>query len=368
MSEAAKAQQGRGAAPTLTPIQGGKNGGGGSGSISRAQRAAVVIAMLGENAARPIVDKLDDQALAQVSSALETVQYLAREELAEIVIDFLQHLRAQSGSFRGGPDRARAIVSGLLDDQRFGLIFGESPQETAGEDRNSTWVQLERQDPKKTAAYLNGLTPNLIALILRKLDVSVSSEIVAHLEDEKLDPMIGSLVESDHSDAEVDSVIARMVDIEFLHSEQEEDGEEDNAHLESIGELLSLVPSDRRERMMAFLKSEHESKLESIEKVIFTIEGLAEMLPRSAVPVVFRELGEDTMVRLLSTLKGSTASVQEYLLGNISSRLADQYRDQLKDAKAVTPEETETIQREFLTALMSLKRRGLITLEKPPAA
>ena len=42
-------------------------------------------------------------------------------------------------------------------------------------------------------------------------------------------------------------------------------------------------------------------------------------------------------------------------------------RDQLGDVKAVSPEEAEMIQREFLTSLMGLKRRGMIILEKPPA-
>lgn len=367
MSTAAR-QQTAPAKGHLTPVQGGAGGGSRVASISRAHRAAVVIAMLGEGAARPIVDKLDDRALAQVAEALSEVKYLAREELAEIVIDFLQHLRSQSGSFRGGQLRAREIVAGLLDNNRFGSIFGDAlPDAEDAAPRDGTWGRLERLDPKKTAAYLDKLTPNLIALILRKLDVSVASEVVAHLDDAKLDPMIGSLVETDQSDPEIDAVIARMVDIELLNNSDEAADEDDNSHLEAIGELLSLVPSDRRERMMAFLKTEHEGKLESIEKVIFTIDGLSEMLPRASVPVVFRELGETVMVRLLATLKGSSASVQEYLLGNISSRLADTYRDQLGDVKAVSSEEAEAIQREFLTSLMGLKRRGMITLEKPPA-
>ena len=339
------------------------------GSISRAQRAAVVIAMMGETAAKPIVDKLDDQALAEVASALETVSYLTRQELAEIVIDFLKHLRSTSGAFRGGPERARQIVTGLLDDNRFGTIFGQSGGEGAatGAPDGSTWARLEKRDPEKVAAYLSGLTPNIIALILRKLDVSVSSEIVTHLDEEKLDPMIAQLVESNESDPEIDSVISRMIDIEFLNN-QSDDAGEDTAHLETVGEMLSLIPGDRRERLMAALKGSHEDKAASIERVIFTIDGLPDMLQRNGVPVVFRELGEDRMVRILSTLQGSSASVQEYLLGNISSRLADQYRDQLNDAEPVSPEEGETIQREFLTSLMSMKRRGMIVMEKPAAA
>ena len=343
---------------------GGKDSG--APAITHAQRAAVIIAMLGEGAARPIVEKLDDAALAQIAEALESVSLLAREELAEIVIDFLQHLRRTSGSFRGGRDKAREIISGLLDESRFSQIFGEGPVAAASapSDRLGTWGRLERHDPEKVAAYFDGLTPNIIALILRKLDVSVSSEIVSHLNEAKLDAVIGQLVEAEAPDPQIDAVIARMVEIEFLNNQDEAGGEEDDSHLESIGELLSLIPSDKRERLVAFLNESHETKMKSIEKVLFTIEGLPEMLPRQSVPVVFRELGEDTMNKVLVSLKGGAESVSEYLLGNISSRLADQYRTDVADASPLSPEAAETEQRQFLTALMSLKRRGLIVMEK----
>ena len=357
--------------PQVTPGRGTFSAGKGAnaetriGSISLAQRAAVVIAMLGEAAARPIVDKLDDRAMEQVSAELRNIQYLDREELAEIVIDFLQTLHSQSGAFRGGPSRAREIVAGLLDDNRFGNIFGENGASAASsEPGDDTWSRLEKQDPKKTAEYLNGLTANLIAIILRKLDVSVASEIVAHLDDDKLDPTIGSLVETGQVDSEVDMVVSRMINIEYLNNGQDDADEEDNSHLEAIGELLSLVPGDRRERMMSFLKTSHEGKLESIERQMFTIESLPDILPRNAVSVVFREQDEKNLVQLLATLTGGSAKVQEYLLGNISSRLADSYRDQIGDVKIASPVEAEAIQREFLTSLMNLKRRGVIALQK----
>ena len=355
-------QQGR---ANIAPAAGGSSG---AGTITKAQRAAVVIAMMGEAAARPIVSKLDDRAMAKVSAALRSIQYLDRAQLAEIVIDFLQHLRSQDGSFRGGPNRAREIIASLLDENRLGKVFGDLPVDEEDDmpalPMDDTWGRLEREPPAKTAEYLNSLTPNLIAIVLRQLDPSVASEIVAQLEDGKLDPTIGALVETDHVDPEIESVVSRMIRMQFLNQSNAASAEEDNSHLEAVGELLSLVPAGKRDRLMTFLKSEHGGKLESIERQIFTIDSLPEILPRSGVPTVFRELDETTLVTFLATLKGDTAKVQEYLLGNISSRLADQFRDLLGDVKPVSPEQAEAIQRDFLMAIMTLKRDGVIALQK----
>jgi flagellar motor switch protein FliG len=362
MSEAA-----RKTGSNVTPLRPKQVGGAGKAiNVPPARRAAVVIAMLGQTAAKPIVDKLDDAALAQVAAELEAVSYLGREELTEIVMDFLQTLRQTTGAFRGGKSKAREIVTGLLDESRVDHVFGQAaPKKQAKPEAeiSDVWERLEKRKPEAVAEYLNRLTPNIISIILRRLDVSFASEIVGNLTEGKLDASIGYLVGSTQSDPEIEAVVGQMIEIEFLNQAVDDDVEE-TGDMEPVGELLSLLSSDRRDRLMSFLKIEHTDKFVSIEKLMFTIENLAEMLPRQSVPVVFRELGEDRMTPLLSTLTGPLDALQEYLLSNISSRLAVQYRDALGDEALKPVKDVEAEQRGFLTALMSLKRRGLIVIEK----
>jgi len=171
------------------------------------------------------------------------------------------------------------------------------------------------------------------------------------------------MVETRKPDPGVDQVLGRMVEMEFLNVEQEV-AEEDGENLTAVGELLSLISAEKRDSLVAFLRSKHEDKLKGIEKSIFTIEGLPDLLPKNAVPVVFREVDQSFLLKLLTSLQGAHAPVADFLLGNISSRMADQYRDDLSDAKQLAEEEAESVQREFLNILMGLKRRGLIKLER----
>ena len=338
-------------------------------SVTPSQRAAVIIAMLGEAAAKPIVEKLDDVALAKVVSAMESISYLPREELVEIVIDFLTHLRSSTGALRGGPSRARELMGGLVNEQRLSTVLGgerpADPEAVADTpiQGGDVWARLQQKEPEAIAQYLSGLTPNIIALILRRLDSAKASDVLTHLDDEKLVPMMGYLVDSEKPDPGIESVISRMIEMEFLNAAQEAAGES-TEHLETIGELLSLIPDGKRESLVQFLKTEHEAKLRSIEKAMLTIESLPEILPRSAVPVVFRELEQETVQKIVGGLQASHPPVAEFLLGNISSRMADQIRDELEDFKPLSPIEAETMQREFLSTLMGMRQRGLITIEK----
>lgn len=338
-------------------------------TITPAQRVAVIIALLGEGAAKPIVEKLDDAALAKVAAALQDISFIARDEMVSIIVDFLSHLRKSNGAMRGGREKAREVLSGLLDAERLAAVMGEEApggsSETSPEvATESPWVRLAKKEPRQIAHYLDGLTPNIIALILRKLDVSISSEVLGHMNGDKLDATMGFMVEGHMHDPGIDLVLARMIEMEFLNTEQ--GGlEEDNEHLSEIGELLSLIPAEKRDSLVKFLESTHQDKLKLIQQSMFTMEALPTILPITAVPVAFREMDEETTIKLLVSLKGNYSAVSEFLLGNISARLADKLRDELNDAKDLSPAQAEAVQRDFLSSLMSLKRRGLIELVKP---
>ncbi len=337
-----------------------------AGGITPSQRAAVIIALLGEEAAKPIVEKLDDAALAKVVTALEHISVLAREELVEIVIDFLTQLRQSAGSMRGGRERAREVLSGVVDPNRLTLLFGgPAPDAGQGDDQGGdVWSRLRQREPRQIAEYLGRLSPNIIALILRRLDAGVSSNILCMLPDEKVSPTLGHMVESAKVDPGIDSVIERMIEMEFLNN-QDVAAQSDDSHLETIGEVLSLIPDQKRDNLVSFLRAQHETKLPIIQKGLFTIESLPEILPRNAVPVVMREVDNAVLVKLMKSLGEGSSPVTEYLLSNISSRLAEQMREEVKAAPALSQEQAEAVQREFLTLLMDMKRRGLITIVRP---
>ena len=343
-------------------------------NVTPALRAAVIIALLGEGAARPIVEKLDDAALARVVRELETIHVLPRDVLIEIVIDFLGHLNSNNGALRGGRERAREMMGTVIDPRRLSLIMGEHQPEEEDEPAAyvstadaAVWTRVQKKEPRLVAEYLSRLTPNLISLILGKLDVSFTSDVLCFLDEAKLAPVMGCMVQADKPDPGIESVIARMVQMEFLNAAQAVE-EDDTAHLEAIGELLSLIPSSRRENVVQFLKTEHEGKLASIEKAILTIESLPDMLVRNSVPVLFREIEDTTITKVLGILQDSKPEVADYLLGNISSRMADQFRDNLEGFRAPPAEEAETILRDFLSTIMGLKQQGLVTLQKAEKA
>lgn len=331
-----------------------------------AQKAAIVIAVLGPDAARPIVDKLDNAALAKVADALAEIPFLPRDRLRDVVIDFLENLQQAEGSLRGGATRAREIIGSLVDAARLDAILGR--QDPDADDAGlSVWKRLESRDAKKVAAYLQRLSPNLIAIVLQRLSVEKASDIARQIDDEKLRPTFSHMLSGKKLEPGIESVIQRMIEVEFLNNSTSNESDS-TSHLEAIGELLSLIPGGKRETLVDFLRAHFEEQLFVIEKGLFTIEGLPDMLEPSSVPVLFRELGQPRMAEVLAALGAGFEDVSNFLLGNISSRMADQIREEVAARPKLDADTAGDVQREFLGQLMALKRAEAIIVKRPTKA
>lgn len=344
-------------------------------NVTPSQRAAVVVAMLGEDAARPIMDRLDDQAVINIAESLESINFLAREQLIEIVLDFLQHLRKHKGAMRGGIESTKEFMTSVLDEPRLQIIYGggevpleeQVPEPENKEDFSRLWQKFAAREPAHIVKYLSGLTPNIIALILRNVDATLCAELICLLPEELQTKVLGEMVDPPPPSYEIDSVIARMVRMEFLLVPEEDDDDGD-AHLASLGEMLSLMPNERRSSLMTYVQQSHAGKAEPIQKGMFEISDIPVMLNRNHVPVLFKEIEQLTMLNVLSCLQAEYPDVAKYFLSNISNRMADQLKGELERMKAPGQQASEEIQKEFLMQMMAFKRDGLIDLVRPEPA
>ena len=335
--------------------------------IPPAQRAAIVIALLKEDAARSVLEKLDEQALKRVQDSLEDVSLMPQEQVTQVVMEFLSSLRGTSGALIGGQVNTKELIQGIFN-ARFGpseaeleSVEDEAETVTDTSDTGSVWERVASKPANQIAEYLGPLTPNLIARILRKLPNALASEVISDLPENKLEPVLGVLVHAEDEDQAIDGILSRMIEMEFLNSEQGAE-EEDESYLESVGEMLSLIPSGKRDTLFAFLQREHEAKLVSIQKSVFTLEDLPDTLPRESVPVIFREVVMEEMVTFLTAMQGDAQAAMDHMLSNTSSRMAEQYQDEISNAPQMSEEEVEATRRAFLSKLLELKRQGAITV------
>ncbi len=332
-----------------------------AGNYSAAERIAVVITVLGEGAARPILERLDDAVLADVQAAIARLPSIPVQDMALIIRDFTRRAQTSSSDLMEKGALARKLISEITIQRHGGQSTGADGGAALSNDGDDVWVQFAKAPAARVGSYLNSLPPNVISMIVRKMEPPQAADVLCHLDPSKARPVLGFMVQPAPDDPRMDRVLERMIRLEFLNT-KDDSVAEDAAHLGNVGEMLSLIPAGKRSELVDFLKTNHQAKLDGIQKSLFTMEALPDMLPRNAVPVLFRELDTPTITRLIKSLEPQYTAVIDFLLANISSRLANQVREDMAAMQSVGSVEAETLQRDFLSLLMRLKRSGGIDL------
>jgi flagellar motor switch protein FliG len=334
-------------------------------NYAAAERIAVVITILGEAVARPVLEKLDDATLAEVQVAISSLPTIPIADMGQIIREFTRRAQNASGDLIEKGKQARKLISEittLRQGPAFEWIVPEGAgMGFAGDALDDVWDEFSKAAPARIGAYLNGLPPNLVSMILRKLAPPLAADVLCHLDAPKMRPVLGFMVQGAVQDPGIERVLERMIRLEFLNTHEEIAGE-DAAHLGNLGEMLSLIPAGKRNELVDFLKENHQTKLDGIQKSLFTMEALPDMLPRNAVPAIFREMDTPSITRLMKSLEPDQTAVIEFILANISSRLANQVREDMAAMQSVSGVEAETLQRDFLSLLMRLKRSGAIEM------
>ncbi len=141
--------------------------------------------------------------------------------------------------------------------------------------------------------------------------------MLTRLDSEKLQTVLERLIQTEEEDSAMDTILARMVELEFM-AEGGGDSDADIKHYESVAEILSLIPSGKRDGLFEYLRREHEDELRSIQRSLFTIDTLPNILNPKSVPVLFKEIDAVEMINYMSAINTINAEVSDFILSNIS--------------------------------------------------
>ena len=98
-----------------------------AGNLSQVQKGAIIIAMLGPENAKPIIEAIDDRQMRAFVKAMQGLNLVPRPVLLATVADFIADMKQRSGGLRGGEKQARELAESLLDDERVSKLFGAPP-------------------------------------------------------------------------------------------------------------------------------------------------------------------------------------------------------------------------------------------------
>jgi flagellar motor switch protein FliG len=327
--------------------------------LSSAQKAAIVLASLPRETAAAIVAEVGDAHLRAFVHAVSEMKSVPAQTRLVIAQEFIAEVLRRKEDLPGGSSEAHRILAEITDAARTERVLGSG--QAAKPDLADLWRQAGELPTDRLLAYLREQRPPSIAAILANLPSEKAAEVLSAAAPEFSKLAIASIARFSAPDPEITEAIATAIKQELLKAKNADDSVATPS--EPATAIFDLLPSSLREGLIAHLESEDAPMAAAIRRTLLTFEQLPNRLTEAGVSALFRAADRDALMRALKHSETSARAAFDFLLANISKRMADQFREDLAAIPASPADEGEAAQRAIISTLKRLEKSGEIKLK-----
>lgn len=331
--------------------------------LSLPQRAAIILVSMGPEYAAPIAEKLSDAHLRKFVEALKQLHEVPREVMLAVVADFVVKVNGRKNTLLAGPDKAMDMAEKVLDSDRLKRLSAATmPKATLGS-QSDVWDALAQKPVEQIEEFLLKQKAEISTFIISKLPTGLAGEILSSVPAETSVAYVKILSENREVAPFAQRAIEKLVRKNCLEVAEVATND---AAIDYTAELLSMVSKDKRDKLLEDLEKSDEQRAKAIRKGMLTFEDLPVRLPTSAIQIIFKDYPKDDLLLALQAgEKESTESV-EFLMANISQRMAERMKEDIETLPELTPAESDKAINNFMSFVTALHRSEKIILVKAP--
>lgn len=329
--------------------------------LSRKQKAAVVARfLLSEGAELSFVD-LPEDLQAALTQQMGAMRVIDRATLAAVIGEFATELEQIGLSFPRGLVDALGQMDGRISPQTAARLRREAGVRQLGD----PWVRLRTLPPEAVLDLLEGESTEVAAVVLAKIDTARAAEILGRLPGDRARRLTYAM-------SQTDAVTPDAVDRIGLSLAAQLEDVPQKAFAETpdrrVGAILNLSPSATRDALLDGLTEDDAAFAEQVRKAIFTFPDIPARIAPADVSRLTRAVDPPVLVMALKYASASAeqgAAAAEFLLANLSKRMADGLRDEMAEGPPVKQKQGEEAQNALIAAIRTLEAAGELTLLVP---
>lgn len=334
-------------------------------ALSGRQKAAILVRLLLVEGADLSLATLPEAMQAELTEQMAQMRLIDRDTLDAVVSEFIETLEQVGLSFPDGIDGALKALSGKLSPGAAGRLR----QLARARGHADPWDRIAATETDPLLELLAPESPEVVAVVLSKLPVSRAAEMLGRMPGERARRVALAVARTEGIAPETVIRIGAALAAEL-------DRKPPSAFVARpaarVGAILNSVDQGLRDALLAGLEAEDEDFAQGVRKAIFTFAHIADRLTPLDVPKALRGLDQTVLVTALChalPLTGTAQAVSaEFLLANMSQRIAANLRDEIEQRGRVKPRDGEAAGAAVVAHLRSLADAGEITLAVPDDA
>jgi flagellar motor switch protein FliG len=327
----------------------GKKGITNSSGLSGAEKAAVILLSLGEDA-QAIWEGLDDEEVKDISSAMASLGAVPSSVVEDLLMEFVSGL-STTGAIMGSYEQTQRLLNAFLPAEKVDSLM----EEIRGPAGRTMWDKLANVNEAVLANYLKNEYPQTVAVVLSKIKGDHAARVLASLPEDFALECVTRMLRMEPVQREILDKIELTLRNEFM-SNLARTAKRDSH--EMMADIFNNFDRQTESRFLSALEERTRESAERIRALMFVFEDLAKLDP-GGVQTLLRAVEKD---QLGLALKGSSDALRELFFSNMSERASKIMRDDMDSMGPVRLKDVDAAQMAMVQVAKDLAARGEIMM------
>ena len=318
------------------------------------RKAAILISGLGPEAAAQVYKHLGEQEIEQVTVELARAETTRSEERLAVLEEFRDMREANAYIDEGGISYARTILEKALGSTRAKDILERLTTSLAPR----PFETLRNADPMQLLTFLQGEHPQTIALVLAYIRADAAAAVLKSLAPELQADVARRIATMERTNPAIVAEVEAMLEskmVSLFGGDLSQPG-----GVDVMVQVLSQVDRSTERTILQSLEDKNPELADEIRRRMFLFEDFTEIDDRF-IQRIIREVSQEDLVL---ALKGASDSISQTFYRNMSSRMADVVREDLKFLGAVRLRDVEAAQQRIVSVARRLEEEGEIIMSR----
>jgi flagellar motor switch protein FliG len=328
----------------------------GSGELTRPQKLAVVLCMLGPESAAQVLKNFDEREMELIIGEMGKLELISHDLQKQVLKEFADVAVVASTSVAGGPEVVRLTLEKAVGQSRAASIVNRSGGQANTPDQEDIMRPLLIADPRELFNTVKSEHPQTIALMTSYFPPEKASAFLNQCTPELRDKVVERLATLQPTPIEVIEQIVRIVAAKL--GVKATRAISDTGGVKSAATILNAVERTMSKSVLTSIEERNPDLSKSIRAKMFTFEDIVR-LDSTALQKIMREV--DTK-DLTVSLKKASFQVKSALLGSISKRAAETVKEEMAFLGNLKAKEIDASQQRIVDIIRRLEGEGEIDL------
>ena len=322
-------------------------------NLSGAQKAAILLIVLGNESSAQIIKRLNENQIQQISSEIAKIGSVPSEVSAQVLSNFYQQFSTMRNVRRGG----LAVAQNILE-KSMGAGKASQMINRLGDVRSSSPFEfIKKTDPAQLYNFLHLEHPQTIALVLSHLDANQAAVVLSSMSSELQADVASRIASMDTTTPEIVKEVESI--LEQRISSVSTEGLTSSGGVRTVAEILNRIDRATEKSILQVLEKEDSLLAEEIKKLMFVFEDLV-LVEDRGIQQVMKEVDSK---ELALAIKAASTEVKEKIFKNMSKRAAEAVKEEMEFMGPVRLRQVEEAQQRIVAIVRKLEEGGEIVIQ-----